>query len=221
MREQVKRGSLNENPIIWILYRINYPLARLFLRMRIKANYVSTLSVIAAIGAAFFLVVWRNPVLFAVAWVLSILLDFCDGMVARMSNSANLSAFKLDHFLDLIKFSLITIAIGIYWDSNEITLVLLVSTQSIFIFLVLNQTPNKVTGSSQLAENNLDQTPNTNSIWRTAVITVGTFHGGTLVLIAFAPIASWFTIAIYAYIFAIGMIMISRSIRILRLLPKA
>ena len=221
MKHKVIRGDLSENPVIWFFYRVSYPLALLFWRLHIRANFVSGLSVAAAVSAALLLVVSQNIVLFALTWIISILLDFCDGMVARMSGSANTSAFKLDHFLDLIKFSLITLAVGSYWDSNEISLTLLISTQSIFIFLVLNQTPNKTAGSSQLMETSLDRTLHSNSIWKTAAITVGTFHAGTLALIAFAPIASWFTVAVYSYIFAIGIIMTIRLIRILRLQPKA
>jgi len=221
MRQKAVRGDLAENPIVWILYRISYPLAHLFWRLHFKANFVSALSVVTALAAALFLVASRNLALFAVAWTLSIILDFCDGMVARMSGTANTSAFKLDHFLDLIKFSLITLAIGMYWDSNEITLILLLSTQSIFIFLVLNQILFKSSNLDPGVETLPDSKPRSNSFWKTALITMGTFHAGQLVLIAFAPIASWLTIAVYVYILAIGIVMTIRAILILRLHRKA
>jgi len=221
MKEQALRGSLNQNPMVWILYRVSYPLAHLFWRLNFKANTVSALSVVTALAAALFLVVSQNLVLFALAWILSIVLDFCDGMVARMSCTANTSAFKLDHFLDLVKFSLITVAVGLYWDTNEITLILLLSTQSIFIFLVLNQTPTKTPSPSQLTDTLPEAKNLPNSIWKTALITLGTFHSGQLLLIAFAPIASWLTIAVYVYILAIGIVMTIRAILMLRLQPKA
>jgi phosphatidylglycerophosphate synthase len=220
MKHEVTLGDLAENPVIWFFYRVSYPLALLFWRLNLKANFVSGLSVTAALSAALFLVIGQNLVLFAVAWVLSIVLDFCDGMVARMSGTANTSAFKLDHFLDLIKFSLITLAIGLYWNSNAITLILLVSTQSIFIFLVINQTPTKAVKLSQPADPNVKAKKRPNSIWKTAMITLGTFHAGTLSLIAFAPITSSLTGVVYIYIFFIGIVMVIRLIRILRLQPK-
>ena len=221
MRQEAARGELAENPIVWILYRVSYPLAFLLWRLKFSANFVSALSLIAALAAAFFLVAPRNLALFATAWVFAMVLDFCDGMVSRMSGTANTSAFKLDHFLDLTKFSLITLALGMYWDSNEITLILLLSTQSIFIFLVLNQISFKSSNTDSGAEAMSRSKPRDISYWKTAAITLGTFHVGQFLLIALAPIAPWVTIAVYLYIFAVGLAMSMRVIKILRLHPKA
>lgn len=181
---------------------------------------MSALSVVAVLAAALFLVSFQHLALFAIAWVLSIVLDFCDGMVARMSGTANTTAFKLDHFLDLIKFSLVTLAVGMYWDSNEITLILLLSTQVIFIFLVINQIPFKTSNADPRVVITPDSKTPSQSPWKTGLITLGTFHAGQLLLIAFAPITPWLTITVYMYILAIGLVMTIRAIRILRLHPK-
>ncbi len=220
MTEQAKRGSLQENPIVWIMYRISFPLARLFNRLGISANAVSAMSVISALVAAIYLVSAHNLLVFALAWVLSIVLDFCDGMVARLSGTSNKSAFKLDHFLDLVKFSLITLALGIFWNSNGVTLTLLIATQSIFTFLVLNN------GAAKSSDEHFDKAQGEKKGWRsnsllnTTVVTAGTFHAGQLLLLAFAPLAPWVTILVYLYIFLIGIVMTIRAIRILRLQPK-
>lgn len=221
MHQEAARGELAENPIIWVFYRISYPLAFLLWRLKFSANFVSSLSLITGLAAAFFLVATRNLALFAATWVFAMVLDFCDGMVARMSGTANTSAFKLDHFLDLIKISLVTLAVGMYWDSNEITMILLLSTQIIFIFLVLNQMPFKSLNTGSGTESMSSSEPRDFPFWKTVAITLGTFHVGQFLLIAIAPVAPWVTIAVYVYISTVGLAMSMRTIKILRLHPKA
>ena len=215
MKPQIVPSSKSDAPVSWFLYQISLPLARLLWKFNFSANLVSFLSLISAFVAATLLVTGQALFLFCIFWILSIILDFCDGMVARLSNSSNKSSFDLDHFLDLVKFSFITLALGIYWNSNSITLVLMVSIQGIFIFQNMNAIPVRIRQHKGLSDSRIKKM-RSKPFFRGLINSLSTFHAGQLLLIAFAPFASWLTITVYLYILTIGIVMTIRAILILR-----
>jgi len=91
-----------------------------------------------AIGASFSLVYDNGRVLFVLFWGISLLLDFCDGTVARMANKISKSAFRYDHNSDLIKIYLIFIGVGLRYDDKFVWLFALTSVFSMLYFTLLN-----------------------------------------------------------------------------------
>lgn len=77
-----------------ILFR---PIARLFLRMRISANFVSILGLTLAIAGSIFII---HPLLAGCLLLASLLLDGIDGVVARLSGTASQQGELLDIFCD-------------------------------------------------------------------------------------------------------------------------
>jgi phosphatidylglycerophosphate synthase len=49
-------------------------------------------------------------------WSISILFDFCDGTVARMTNQVRKTAFRYDHNSDLFKIFIVILGVAIIFD---------------------------------------------------------------------------------------------------------
>ena len=110
------------NIVQLVMYRFAYPFAVLLNRLGMSANLITTLSLVCsllAFSALAFDDGWRW---FTIFWGTSVLLDFCDGTVARMSDSVSKSAFRYDHMSDLIKISLVIMGAAVRYDDLVIWL---------------------------------------------------------------------------------------------------
>jgi phosphatidylglycerophosphate synthase len=65
-----------------------------------------------------------------------VILDLCDGQVARIKNKINKSILNFDHLSDIFKISLILLGIGIFYNL-EIIWILAYVTNFLFLFLML------------------------------------------------------------------------------------
>ena len=104
--------AANNNLIIWILSKLALPISKIFIKFKFSPNFISVLSFILMIISCFF-IIEENFMMFLLTFISSIILDFCDGQVARISNKINQSKFNLDHFFDIIKISFIYLSFGI------------------------------------------------------------------------------------------------------------
>ena len=107
--------SANNNPVIWLVSLISFPISKLFVTFKISPNFVTILSFILMIMSCSFLL-QGNLFLFSLTFIFSILLDFCDGQVARLIKKSNNTKFRFDHFSDIIKISIIYLTFGILFD---------------------------------------------------------------------------------------------------------
>jgi phosphatidylglycerophosphate synthase len=129
-KKYVNNQAVLYNPIMIFLYRISFPLSILFNYLKIKPNTISFFSLFFCLISAFF-ILKNNSFFFALFWSLSILLDFCDGTVARLSNYRSNFRFNLDHYLDLIKITLIVLIFSIEYNDKSIWII-----SCLFIFLM-------------------------------------------------------------------------------------
>jgi phosphatidylglycerophosphate synthase len=125
----VNLNAITYNPIMLLIYRITYPLSMLLNYFKIKPNTISFISLLFCFFSLFF-IINHNSFLFSFFWMMSILLDFCDGTVARLSNIKSNFRFNIDHYLDLFKISLVILFFSI--DFND-KLIWLIS----FLFILL------------------------------------------------------------------------------------
>lgn len=125
-------GAIGSNLLLLAMYRLAYPFARAFNALGLTPNFLTVLSCVAAVAAAAALVLHPGAWLFAVLWGTSLLLDFCDGTVARMSGRISRNAFRFDHMSDLAKVSIIIVATG--WRHQE-TASWLLASAAMFAFL--------------------------------------------------------------------------------------
>ena len=107
--------SANNNLVIWLVSLICFPISKLFVTFKISPNFVTILSFTLMIMSCSFLL-QGNLFLFSLAFICSVFLDFCDGQVARIIKKCNNTKFRIDHFSDVIKISIIYLTFGILFD---------------------------------------------------------------------------------------------------------
>lgn len=120
------------NIVQLIMYRSAYPFAVLLKNLRLSPNLITTLAVIFSILAFAALAFDEGWAWFSVFWGVTVLLDFCDGTVARMTNQVSKQAFRYDHMSDLFKISLLFLGTGLRYDTG---LVWTVSVTVLFLFM--------------------------------------------------------------------------------------
>ena len=127
------QGAMHLNPIVTILYYVTSPVSIILARIGLSPNFISFLSLLFAILSFFFY--YDNPlsIYFSLFWFVSVILDFCDGQVARINNKISHSGFNLDHYLDLLKFILLCTVLYSYNSGYFYSILYLVV---LFLFLV-------------------------------------------------------------------------------------
>lgn len=120
------------NIVQLLMYRSAYPVAALLNRFDLSPNQITTASLLCSLFAFLALIFDPGWAWFCLFWGLSVLLDFCDGTVARMAGKVSKTAFRYDHMSDLVKISLVILGVGIRY--NEI-LVWVLAFSAAFCFL--------------------------------------------------------------------------------------
>jgi len=126
------------NIVQLLMYRFAYPFAVLLNNLRVSANLVTSLSLIFSILAFSALAFDEGWVLFSIFWGVTVLLDFCDGTVARMSNKVSKQAFRYDHMSDLFKIFLLFLGAGMRYDTGVVWIVSVVVLFLFMYFMILN-----------------------------------------------------------------------------------
>ena len=104
--QYINKNAIENNTIMKLLYYFTYPASYFFAKKNISPNTISIFSLIFAIISNIFFIFNFN-LIFYFFWVLSLLLDFCDGTVSRILNKKSKLNFNIDHYFDLIKIFLI------------------------------------------------------------------------------------------------------------------
>ena len=207
------------NPVVWLLYRLAYPGTWLAHRMGIRPNWISFASLVVAIGAAVSLNVWQSPWMFAVLWLTSLLLDYMDGPVARMSSSADRTALRIDHTFDLIKVSVVTFAVAQFWQSLTIWALSFACISCFFLFTVLNHDLGHE-GKSIEGKQAPASVPARSGI-STPLIHLVSVNGGTFLLMGIAPLSRTLTGVIFAYLLACSSLMALQTMVKLHKIPRS
>lgn len=115
----VNHGAVVGNVVLLLMYRFAYPFAVLLYKLGLSPNQITSCSLGFSVAAFLSLVFDEGWGLFAIFWTVSVLFDFCDGTVARMTNRVSKSAFRYDHMSDIFKINLVIFGVGL---RNDITL---------------------------------------------------------------------------------------------------
>jgi len=134
----VNEAAIGSNLLLLGMYRFAYPFSVLFVGLRLSPNFITTLSLICALLAALSLALAEDTALFAVFWALTVLLDFCDGTVARMTGRVRRIAFRYDHFSDLVKIFLIILGGGVRYDDTAVWCVCMAASFCFMFYVVIN-----------------------------------------------------------------------------------
>lgn len=119
------------NFLILIISYSVYPLTFILVKLKVKPNLITFISLLLAIFASFQFI-FGNFKYFTIFWISSLALDFCDGQVARISKSINKTFFNFDLLSDLLKIFLIILSSAIYYN---IEIYWVISCSFIFLFL--------------------------------------------------------------------------------------
>jgi|APSaa5957512535_1039671.scaffolds.fasta_scaffold16171_4 hypothetical protein len=130
--EYINKNAAKNNVIIYLLGRLSYPFAVVFAKIGITPNQITTLSTLLAILSAAVLIYDAGWELFVLFWSLSLLFDFCDGTVARMTDQVRKTSFRYDHTSDLFKIFIVILGAAIKYDDNVLWIT---SMSSIFFFM--------------------------------------------------------------------------------------
>jgi phosphatidylserine synthase len=103
------------NYLMLLISYFAYPLTLVFVKLKIKPNLITCISLLLAIYASYQFILGHFKY-FSIFWILSILLDFCDGQVARITKTINKTAFNFDSLSDLLKIFIIILSSAIYYN---------------------------------------------------------------------------------------------------------
>lgn len=110
--------AINHNFILRIMYGCSYPFSYIFYKLQFSPNLLTWLSIFSCALSCYGLLI-QSVEIFIVAWSLSVLFDFCDGTVARMTNNIRKNLLRFDHYSDLCKFSAVILFLAIYYENSS------------------------------------------------------------------------------------------------------
>jgi len=129
--EYAKKENCRNNPILYLMYGVSYPFSYVLVYFRMTPNLITTFSIVFSLLSAIALLNISYGWFFTF-WFIAILLDFCDGTVARMTGNFSNRAFDYDHMSDLFKMALMFLSVSLYHSSE---LIWVLSLSSLFLLL--------------------------------------------------------------------------------------
>ena len=222
----VNHIAVANNAILMVMYRFAYPFAYLLNKLHLSPNQITTQSLVFTILAFIALIYDKGWGLFSLFWGMAVLLDFCDGTVARMANKVSKSAFRYDHMSDIFKIYLVTLGVGIRYDN---LLFWILSSTLIFSYTyseilshdlknIMTQKQNDDSTSSPsngkaekrrirerfvLAGVVVEKFPLMVSVVRNTFAAIIGFNGHTLLVFFTFPIGGWVTMVALIYLISL------------------
>lgn len=229
--EYANRSAIGNNFLLLLMYRFAYPFAAILSAAGISPNQITTMSILASIGAAIILVVDDGWLLFSILWGVALLLDFCDGTVARKTNTIRKTAFRYDHTSDLFKIFIVILAVGIRYEDHTVWILSLMASFLFMFFMVINHDLNSA------RQRNFQANPTANEqkyglrtnwseektpikISKAIYAALMTINGHTLLIFLLFPFGVDWALAGLSYLAAISLIRSARSIFALKMIPK-
>ncbi len=114
------KSAVSENWLLLWMYKLTFPAAVLLAKCKISPNQITTASLVCAVFS-FISIIWaHNLFWFAFFWSLAVLMDLCDGVVARMTGKVSQSAFNFDSMSDIFKICLVSLGVSIRSESEVV-----------------------------------------------------------------------------------------------------
>ena len=112
----MKNKSLNVGNKL--IYTITRPILILAIKMNLSPNFITTLSLIFSIASLLLAITFQNITIYIVSNIISVLLDYVDGPLARSTKRTRKSEFRYDHYSDLIKINIFVFSIHFFTVTN-------------------------------------------------------------------------------------------------------
>ena len=132
--DYLNKNAIEANFIMFYLYKITFPISIFFYKIKISPNVISIFSLLFGLTSSLFLL-FNFKLIFTLFWLFSLILDFCDGTVARLSKTKSNLNFNIDHYFDLIKISFFFFIFS-FSNKNNITITLLILLIYFLLFFI-------------------------------------------------------------------------------------
>lgn len=208
--------AINELPLFLIFYHCAAPLVWVTWRLGISANQVTLVSLLAGVGS-FVALLAGSAHLFVTLWAISYLLDFVDGPLARLTETAVKFIVRKDHVSDIFRISLIPAGFGFFYDSQIVWMASFLATFGFLFYSWVNNAVGKNQGQSPEKSNPLrpatsnatsrflswifDRTSRVGGVARPFLI----IHGHTFLLYFFVPFSESAGTVLLTYIGSLSM----------------
>lgn len=218
-------GQVDGNPLLVLMYRLAFPFAVLLSALRLSPNQITTLSLLSAAVSAGALAFGMDGT-FLAFWGAAVLLDFCDGTVARMTGKVRTTAFRYDHSSDLIKIFLVILGAGYRYDAPSIWGLCLATSFAFMFYMVINHdlgsTRQRLGGAAGGLVSSRAAVPHGEpaSISQALRSVLLTINGHTLLVFFLLPLGEAEAMVGLAYFLALSVLRAARCIHIMLGLPK-
>lgn len=129
--------TANNNIILWLLSYLCLPFSNLFNYLKITPNILTFFSFIFLVFGCRELLN-ENLSNFCLFFLISIILDICDGQVARISKNINKSKLNIDHLTDILKISIIFLSFGILFNDKNSWIIIFITNFFYLFFCILH-----------------------------------------------------------------------------------
>ena len=193
----IRIDAIRNNPIQKILYIFGYYFALVFRIIGATPNQLTFLSLIFAVASAFSLF-YESINGFVIFFVLSHILDYADGTLARMTNNVRKTSLRLDHTSDILKFIIINFGIGLFYGSNSVWIMIFLSTVGFLFYNIVNHELSNLIKRLP-ASNRPTLLKNSNRLFVIVVTMLFTISGHTFLVLLFIPLNEELTYFILSY----------------------
>jgi len=199
------------------IYFLTRPILILAMKMNISPNSITTLSFFFSISSLLTVILFQNLIIFILCNIVSVLLDYVDGPLARLMNQTRKSEFRYDHYSDLIKIAIFVISTTIIYNDKLVDKLSLLFIILFLLFTIINHDHdfkiNLKQGGDQLK-------PRLNKKRHHLIILISEFDGPMYLLLILSSINRILLISIFIYIsilFAIYIVRLSLDLLKLRI----
>jgi phosphatidylglycerophosphate synthase len=211
----IKTGP-RENVVLWLLSLMAFPIVKMSLRLKISPNTLTTFSILCIFISGISIIVESISIAFLPFFLLGLILDFADGLVARSSEKIGSSAFDYDHISDLFKVSFITICISINLESQLFWVLSSSWLSLVLISTVLNHDLSFADKFNKISRKDLRQiVPLENPIFVNIVSLIFTYEAHTFLILAFIVLYSNFAYVLFIYLIFVSTYTTFRMIYVL------
>ena len=204
VRPQVRdyiKVSFRENVVIWLMYVFAIPIAKIGIYFKISPNGLTSISSVLAAISGLTLLADGFKFLFAPLFILSIVFDFADGLVARVTGNIGRTSFRYDHTSDLFKISYVCGCMAIYFDSKAAWIVIFGSTALFLTSTILNHDLDYARRNSKMSETRYDIRPARQNALITNLFTIlFTYNSHSLLLICYATFNKEAVLYVFGYL---------------------
>jgi len=188
----IKTSFLN-----YLLYLVSSPIVFISKTLGFSPNNLTILSIVSCALSSFFLLNYSFKT-YVCFFIFSLLLDYSDGPLARMTNKVSSSKLNFDHLSDLFKIFLLSLCLCLLHNNK---ILFIVAFSFIFLMLFNEIIRGKIDSQNIKSQKSFIETklktrlnPSLTILIQQVYNTFFIFHGHSLILFLFMPISEDFAI---------------------------